>query len=99
MSEVQLIARYTVTEGKQDEVLDLLPRLIEATRQEPGNLSYRVYRELGDSRGIVLLERYASREALAAHRETAHFKELVLNRIVPLLDERTVEEYEVADGQ
>ena len=99
MSEVQLIAHYSVTEGKQDEVLDLLPRLVEATRHEPGNLSYRVYRELGDSRGIVLLERYASREALAAHRESAHFKDLVLGRIVHLLDERTVEEDDVADGE
>jgi quinol monooxygenase YgiN len=43
---------------------------------------------------VVLLERYASREAFAAHRETAHFQDLVLGRIVPLLSGRTVEQYD-----
>jgi len=45
----------------------------------------------------VLLERYASREALATHRETPHFPEVLLGRIVPLLDARTIEEYDVPD--
>ena len=44
---------------------------------------------------VVLLERYASRAAPAAHRETAHFKDLVLGQIVPRLDSRVVELYDV----
>jgi quinol monooxygenase YgiN len=95
MTELQVIARYTISTGKQDEVLALLPQVAEASRAEPGNVSFVVYRELGDDRAIVLLERYASREALAAHRETAHFNELVLGKIVPLLDSRVVELYDV----
>ena len=43
----------------------------------------------------VLLERYASREALAAHRATPHFQEILLSQIVPLLAHRTIEEYDV----
>jgi quinol monooxygenase YgiN len=45
----------------------------------------------------VLLERYASGEALAAHRETPHFTEVLLGQIVPLLDARAIEEYDVPD--
>ena len=50
-----------------------------------------------DDRGIVLLERYASRDAFSAHRESPHFNDLVLDQIVPLLDSRVVESYDVVD--
>lgn len=95
MTELQVIARYTISAGQEDEVLALLATLIAAVREEPGNLDFTAYRQLGEDREVVLLERYASREALAAHRETAHFKDLVLGQIVPRLDSRVVELYDV----
>ncbi|HEY3982346.1 MAG TPA: antibiotic biosynthesis monooxygenase family protein [Streptosporangiaceae bacterium] len=95
MTELQVIARYTISPGQEDEVLSLLATLIAAVREEPGNLAFTAYRQLGEDREVVLLERYASREALAAHRETAHFKDLVLGQIVPRLDSRVVELYDV----
>ena len=97
MTELQVIARYTISAGQEDEVLAVLARVIEAVREEPGNLAFTAYRQVGDDRNVVLLERHASREALAAHRETAHFKDLVLGQIVPRLDSRVVEIYDVAE--
>jgi quinol monooxygenase YgiN len=95
--ELQVIARYTLAPGNEDEVLALLPQLAAATREEPGNLGFEIYRGTEDPNAVILLERYASREAFAAHRESAHFKELVLNTIVPLLESRVVELYEAVD--
>ena len=95
MTELQVIARYTISAGHEGEVLELLPRLAEASRGEPGALAFEIYRQLGDDRNIVLLERYVSPEAFAAHRETPHFKDLVLGQIIPRLDSRAVETYEV----
>lgn len=97
MPELQVIARYTISAGKEAEVLALLSRLAEASRAEPGNVSFDAYLRLDDDRKVVLLERYASRDAFAAHRETPHFADLVLDRIVPLLDSRVVEEYDAAE--
>jgi quinol monooxygenase YgiN len=97
MAELQVIARYTISAGREDEVLGLLPELTAATRTEPGNLDFVAYRRLDDDRQVVLLERYASREAFAAHRETPHFERIVLGRLVPLLDSRVVELYDVTD--
>jgi quinol monooxygenase YgiN len=94
MTELQVIARYTISAGQEEDVLALLAQLIAAVREEPGNLAFTAYRQLGEDRNVVLLERYASPEALAAHRETAHFKDLVLGEIVPRLDSRVVEIYE-----
>lgn len=98
MAELQVIARYTISAGNEDEVFRLLPKLAEAARTEPGNIAFDVHRRLDDDRKVVLLERYASRDAFAAHRETPHFKELVLGQIVPLLENRTVELYDVTDA-
>jgi quinol monooxygenase YgiN len=97
MSELQLIARHTIAVGKEDEVLPLLPKLAAAALTEPGCLAFEVYRRLGDERSYVLLERYVSREALAAHRATEHFKDLVLGEIVPRLENRVLESFDVPD--
>ena len=97
MPELQVIARYTLAPGNEEEVLALLPQVVEASRAEPGNVSYAVYRRLDDDREVILLERYASRDAFEAHRESPHFKALVLERIVPLLASRVVETYDVVD--
>jgi quinol monooxygenase YgiN len=96
MSELQVIARYTITAGREADVLAALAELQAAVRTEPGNLAFDVYTEVGDDRRVVLLERYVSRDALAAHRETPHFNDLVLGQIVPQLDSRVVETYDVA---
>src|ERR1700691_929153 len=95
MPELQVIARYTVTFGNELEVTSLLGQLGEATRAEPGNLSSAVYRRLDDERDLVLLERYASLDALNAHRASAHYRDLLLGQIVPRLDSREVEIYDV----
>jgi quinol monooxygenase YgiN len=96
MSELQVIARYTITAGREADVLATLAALQADVRTEPGNLGFEVYTKVGDDRQVVLLERYASKDALAAHRETPHFKDLVLAQIVPQLDNRVVEIYDVA---
>jgi quinol monooxygenase YgiN/predicted GNAT family acetyltransferase len=95
MTELQVIARYTVTFGNELEVASLLGQLGEATRAEPGNLSSATYRQIDDERDLVLLERYASLDALNAHRASAHYQDLLLRQIAPRLDSRVVEIYDV----
>ena len=98
MTELQVIARYTVTFGNELEVASLLAQLADATRAEPGNLSSSTYAQLKDERDLVLLERYASLDALNAHRATAHYQDLLLGQIVPRLDSRVVEIYDVDEA-
>jgi quinol monooxygenase YgiN len=97
MPELQVIAHHTMKEGEEPEVLALLPKLIAASRAEPGNVAFDAYRKLDDPRTYELLERYGSRQAFAAHRESAHFKDLVLGQIAPRLERRVVEEFDAAD--
>jgi quinol monooxygenase YgiN/predicted GNAT family acetyltransferase len=98
MTQLQVIARFTVTFGNELEVTSLLTQLADATRAEPGNLSFGAYRQFDDERDVVVLERYTSLEAFAAHRATAHYQDLVLGQIVPRLENQTVETFLVDDA-
>lgn len=53
--------------------LDAVRANHEASVREPGNLRFDVLRSAEDPTRFVLYEVYASAEAAAAHRETAHF--------------------------
>jgi quinol monooxygenase YgiN len=97
MTELQVIARHTIALGNEDTVYALLPQLIAGARSEPGNLAFDAYPSLDDSNNYVLLERYTSRAAFADHRETPHFKEIMVGQILPLLSNRVIEQYDVLD--
>lgn len=96
MSELQAIARYTITAGNEERVMALIEELATASRAEPGNISFDAYRKTDDPSKLVLLERYASRDAFAAHRATSHFKALVIDQIIPLLQHRVVDEFDAS---
>jgi|GEM_PF-413019 len=95
MTQLQVIARYSVKPGNELEVTSLLSQLVDAAASEPGILSFGTYRQVDDEREIVVLARYASLSAFTAHRATGHFKDLVQSQIVPRLDRRVVEAYAV----
>ena len=97
MTQVQLIARHTITPEHEAEVFALLAGFIDDAGVEPSNIAFDSYRKTGDDRSYVLLERYVSREALAEHRSVPHFTQVLLGQIVPLLESRTVEEYDVPE--
>jgi quinol monooxygenase YgiN len=95
MPELQVIARHTAADGKRDAVFAVLPKLIEACRNEPGNLAFEAFLSADDPQSYVLLERYTSRAAFAEHRASSHFKELMLGQILPNLENRVVELFDV----
>lgn len=97
MPEVQLIARHTVKPGHEEEVFSLLAGFTESVRGEKGCLAFDTYRKIDDQRSYVLLERYASREALDSHRASEHYTQVLLGKIVPLLSSRAIEEYEAPE--
>lgn len=85
-----VVARYRTKEGEENTVLPLLDTMAAASRQEPGNLAYRVHQGTEDPRTIVLYEEYVSEVDFTAHCATPHFQEIVLGKVVPLLESRDV---------
>ncbi|WLQ37090.1 antibiotic biosynthesis monooxygenase [Streptomyces castrisilvae] len=93
-----VVARYRTRPGEQDTVLPLLDTMAAASRQEPGNLAYRVHQGTEDPRAIVLYEEYATEADFTAHCATPHFQEIVLGKVVPLLESRDVLRCAPRDG-
>jgi quinol monooxygenase YgiN len=83
-----VIARYLVTDGHESRVTRLLRNNAEASRAEPGCLEFSVYREIDNPRVFLLYERYTSEDVFQAHRQTTHFRDIIEEQVVPLLDER-----------
>lgn len=85
----QVIARYRPQEGQFERVLQLLAELTEATRAEPGCISFEYFRAVEDPAELVILESFIDANAFAAHRDAEHFGRIGVEQIVPLLASRS----------
>ncbi len=90
MSSLLVIAEWTIHAGEESAVMQHLEAIEAASRAEPGCLSFEGFVSRVDPRRVTLVERYQDRAAFAAHRATAHFREIVLEGVAPLLDNRVV---------
>ena len=100
MTETQhfiAIATYTAKPETADRVAQLLPTLAAASRQEEGNRSYTVARDLERPNVFTIVEIYDDADAFTAHRESAHFASIGKMQIIPMLESREVVGYE-GDG-
>lgn len=86
-----VLARYRTTAEQAPAVTALLLPLAEASRAEPGNVSYEVLVNVDDPYAFAIVERYADRAAFDAHLASAHYADIAVARIRPLLTERTVD--------
>src|SRR3954447_25676096 len=93
-----LVVRMTVREGEEERTAELIGRLAEATRQEPGNVHYIAHRAVDEPRVFMLYEQYADQAAFEAHGASEHFKALAVGELFPLMEgERERVFYETLD--
>lgn len=88
---VVLVARWQVRDDDLGEVLTLVAELRDASLAEPGCNGYEVFRTVDASGELLLLEHYRDDAALDAHRQSLHYRALVVERILPLLAGRKIE--------
>ena len=87
---VHVFATWRVREGQLENVLKILRTVSEESRKENGNLFYRIHQSTSDKNTLILFEGYKNETAIADHRDSVHFQELVLGQIVPLLENREI---------
>ena len=73
------------------EIAETLRLLAEASRLEPGCVSYIPHQVEDDPDTVVIYEQYQDSKALAAHRASDHFKKLAVGGLYQRMRERTVE--------
>ena len=88
---VTVVAHWSLGVEDMDDVLALVVALRQQTLAEPGCLRYEVFRSIDRPGELLLLEGYADAGAIDSHRASAHYQQLVVQRIIPLLKDRSVE--------
>ena len=79
---------YTFAAGDADKAEDLFRELRDASVKEPGVIQFEVGRSTDDPNVFALWEVYRDQAASDEHRETEHFRRLVLNGIRPIAQQR-----------
>jgi quinol monooxygenase YgiN len=90
-----VIARFQVQPGHVETVIDLLNQAAGPSLAEPGCHLYAANQDLADPNLIVMYEQYDDAEAFQRHLDSAHCRELVVGKIVPLLESRSRETFTV----
>ena len=88
---VSFTVRFTFAPEDRAEIAEALRLLAEASRQEPGCVSYFPHHVEGDPDTIVIYEQYRDDKALAAHRDSPHFKKYGVGGLLQKMKSRNLE--------
>lgn len=86
------LVRMKFSPEERDEVAEILRRLAEASRKEPGCVSYVPHQVEGDPDTVVIYEQYRDAAAEEAHRKSSHFKEYAVGGLYQKMLERSRED-------
>ncbi|HEY2598941.1 MAG TPA: antibiotic biosynthesis monooxygenase family protein [Candidatus Dormibacteraeota bacterium] len=85
---VALIVKWIADDGRHDEIAEILRLMRTHTRDEPGCISYEIFRSPDDPGDFMLVEVYEDEDAIRAHTEADYFRKHVLERAIPALKTR-----------
>lgn len=87
---INVFAKWQVKEGQLNAVLELMKQVAEKSREEEGNLFYKIHQSTQDENTLLLYEGYVDEAAVEVHRNSGYFQQLVIGQIVPMLENREV---------
>ena len=88
---VSFAIRLKFASEDRADIAESLRLLASASRQEPGCISYIPNQVEDDPDTVLIYEQYRDAKALAAHRETDHFKKHAVGGLYQKMRERSVE--------
>lgn len=90
MEPIKILAKYKIKEDKIAEFMSLFEQVAKHTSEEPGNLVYRSFSDETNATNFFIYEEYINFQAVEAHKNSSHFKGIVIEGILPLLESRDV---------
>lgn len=70
---IKIVANITVQAAHRDPLLAIFKQLLEASRQESGNLRYDLHQAQDNPNQFVFIETWASQAAVDTHNASPHF--------------------------
>jgi quinol monooxygenase YgiN len=81
----------TFDQADHDVIAEILRPLTEASRKEPGCVSYIPHFVEGEATTVVIYEQYKDEAALEFHRATPHFHQYAIGGLYQTMKDRHVE--------
>lgn len=72
---MKIVAVLTARPGRGADLEQLMRGMVAASRQEPGNLRYDLWRDEENADRLIVDELYRDAAAIAAHRASPHFQD------------------------
>jgi len=91
---ISFTVRMRFEEADRAAVAEMLRRATEATRQEPGCISYIAHFVEGEAATVVIYEQYVDAAALEGHRSSPHFEQYVSGGLYKKMLARQLEKLE-----
>lgn len=88
---VSFIVRMKFASEDRAEIAEALRTLTAASRLEPGCVSYIPHQLTEDPDTVLIYEQYKDDAALAAHRESEHFKTYAVGVLYQKMRDRSLE--------
>jgi quinol monooxygenase YgiN len=88
---ISFTVRMKFRSDDRARVAELLTALAEASRQEPGCVSYIPHTVDGEPDTVVIYEQYADQKAVEAHRASQHFRDWVVGGLYQMMLDRQME--------
>jgi quinol monooxygenase YgiN len=88
---VSFTVRMTFEQGDHEEIVAALCHLTEASRKEPGCVSYIPHFVEGDPCMVLIYEQYTDEAALDAHRNSSHFHQYAIGGLYQKMRQRQIE--------
>jgi quinol monooxygenase YgiN len=89
---VSFFVRMKFSPEDRADITETLRLLAEASRQEPGCVSYIPHWVEGDPDTVVIYEQWKDQDALEAHGQSAHFKKHAVGGLYQKMRERARED-------
>jgi quinol monooxygenase YgiN len=83
-NSVRLIAIHLAKKGLDNQLLDILVKVIEPTRKEEGNISYVLHRSMDNPDELMFDEIWVDKESLEGHLKQPYIKSAV-EQMTPIL--------------
>ena len=82
---LKVIATINALKGKEKDLQDVLIKLIDPTRKEPGCISYILLNNITDQSEYTFFEEWKTEKDLETHMQSSHFQKAV-NSLDGLID-------------
>jgi quinol monooxygenase YgiN len=89
---ISFTVRMKFAPEDREDISEILRQLTEASRQEPGCVSFIPHRLEADPDTVVIYEQYRDAAAADAHRQSAHFKQFAVGGLYQKMRERSRED-------